>query len=552
MSKKVCPHCQGKRLNEAALCVKVHGHDISQICDLSVIDALHFFQSVPLTNVEKQISELILKEIISRLEFLSDVGLNYLTLSRSAVTLSGGEAQRIRLATQIGSKLTGVIYILDEPSIGLHQKDNQRLINTLKKMRDLGNTIIVVEHDLETMEECDHLIDIGPFAGHLGGKLMASASPQEVCLVEESITGQYLSGRRQIPVPAQRRLPQGQITLTKVTANNLKGFDVAFPLGVITVVTGVSGSGKSTLVNETLYKGLLQVVKKSTEPAGAMESLKIQGKELKNIIEISQAPIGRTPRSNPATYTRLFDDIRDLFAQMRVSRERGYVKARFSFNVKGGRCESCNGDGVKKISMHFLPDVYVKCEDCGGKRYNKETLDVLFNGYNIAQVLEMTVDEALELFVNFPKPYQKLRLMQLCGLGYLHLGQSSLTLSGGEAQRIKLASELYNKPDGQSLYILDEPTTGLHSFDVEKLLVVLHQIADSGATVVIIEHNLDVIKNADYIIDLGPEGGLGGGQLLCCGTPEEVSQVQNSYTGQYLKQELERSALRQKNKEQAK
>ncbi len=534
MSESECPVCHGARLNEAALSVKIGGKNIDEATKTSIDETIQFLSNVELNVEQKQIAKLALQEIISRLTFLTDVGLGYLTLGRAAGTLSGGEAQRIRLATQIGSKLTGVLYVLDEPSIGLHQKDNQKLIDTLKKMRDLGNTLVVVEHDHETMLASDYLIDIGPFAGKHGGKVVAAGTPQEVMDNPNSITGRYLKGLEKVEVPVKRRTGTGQdIMIMGARANNLKDISVSFPLGKLTVVTGVSGSGKSTLVNEILLKGLQHKYYKTKELPGLHTAINDHNL-IDRVIEISQSPIGRTPRSNPATYTGVFDDIRDLYAQTNEAKARGYQKGRFSFNVKGGRCEACGGDGLKKISMHFLPDVYVPCEVCRGQRYNHETLQIKYRGSHIADVLEMTIEDALSFFENHPKIYQKLKTLNDVGLGYITLGQSATTLSGGEAQRVKLASELYRKITASSIYILDEPTTGLHTDDVKRLLKVLHKIVDEGATMVVIEHNLDVIKNGDHIIDLGPEGGEAGGEIVAIGTPEEVAKVKESYTGQYL------------------
>lgn len=534
MTESVCPTCHGARLNEAALSVKIGGKNMYELTSLSIDDTITFLSNVVLNNEQQQIAKLALQEIISRLTFLQDVGLGYLTLSRQAGTLSGGEAQRIRLATQIGSKLTGVLYVLDEPSIGLHQKDNAKLIETLKKMRDLGNTLIVVEHDHETMLASDYLIDIGPRAGKHGGKVVAAGTPQEVMDNPDSITGRYLKGIEKVEVPRTRREGTGQdILVMGAKANNLKDISVGFPLGKLTVVTGVSGSGKSSLVNEILLKGLQQKYYKTKDKAGEHTAINDHNL-IDRVIDISQSPIGRTPRSNPATYTGVFDDIRDLYAQTNEAKARGYKKGRFSFNVRGGRCEACGGDGLKKISMHFLPDVYVPCEVCGGQRYNHETLQIKYKGKNIADVLEMTIDEALHFFENHPKIHQKLQTIFDVGLDYITLGQSATTLSGGEAQRVKLASELYRRITSSSIYILDEPTTGLHTDDIKRLLKVLHKIVDEGATMVIIEHNLDIIKNADYIIDLGPEGGDAGGDIIALGTPEQVAKVKKSYTGQYL------------------
>lgn len=539
MTESECPVCHGARLNPSALSVRIGGKDIDQLTRLSIEETILFLENLDLDVEKRQIAKLALAEIINRLTFLKDVGLGYLTMHRQAATLSGGEAQRIRLATQIGSKLTGVLYVLDEPSIGLHQRDNARLINTLKKMRDLGNTLIVVEHDHETMLESDYLIDIGPGAGKFGGKVVASGTPEEVMNNKDSITGKYLRGDLKVDVPQKRRKGNGKdIMVVGARANNLKDISVSFPLGKLTVVTGVSGSGKSSLVNDILLKGLQQKYYKSKDKPGLHSSIN-DGGFIDRVIDISQSPIGRTPRSNPATYTGVFDDIRDLYAQITESKARGYSKSRFSFNVKGGRCEACRGDGLKKISMHFLPDVYVPCEVCHGDRYNHETLQIKYRGKHIADVLDMRIDEALDFFENHPKIYQKLKTIHDVGLGYITLGQSATTLSGGEAQRVKLASELYRRITEGSIYILDEPTTGLHTDDVKRLLRVLHKIVDEGATMVIIEHNLDIIKNADHIIDLGPEGGHAGGMVIASGTPEEVAQVPESYTGQYLKKALE-------------
>jgi len=535
MAEHTCQTCQGKKLDKKALSVKVGGYDIVDLTDLSVIDMLEFFEGLSLSTTDQKIATMILKEIIERLSFLKNVGLDYLTLSRRAATLSGGESQRIRLATQIGSRLTGVLYVLDEPSIGLHQRDNARLINALKSMRDLGNTLIVVEHDEETMRECDMIVDIGPGAGDKGGEVVFQGTYDEILNAEHSITGQYLSKRKSIPVPSERRKPgNGFIKVLNAHENNLKNVDVDFPLGLLTVVTGVSGSGKSSLVNECLYKGLHNTVYKKKLQEGQFD--RIEGSDaIGKMINIDQSPIGRTPKSNPATYTGVFDDIRDIFAMTNEAKVRGYQKGRFSFNVKGGRCETCRGDGVKKIEMHFLPDVYVECEACKGKRYNTETLQVKYKGKTIADVLEMNIDQAVEFFENIPKVKHKLETLQNVGLGYLQIGQPAPSLSGGEAQRVKLAKELTKQITSDTLYILDEPTTGLHSDDVKKLLEVIDNIVSMGATVVIIEHNLDVIKVADHIIDLGPEGGHGGGQVICSGTPEEIIKCKKSYTGQFLK-----------------
>lgn len=539
MSESTCPVCLGARLNEAARSVKIAKRNIDEVTRLSIDDTILFFKELKLSNEHLQIAKLALQEIISRLTFLQDVGLGYLTLARSAGTLSGGEAQRIRLATQIGSKLTGVLYVLDEPSIGLHQRDNHKLIETLKKMRDLGNTLVVVEHDHETMLESDYLVDIGPFAGIHGGRVIAAGTPEEVMANPNSLTGRYLKGIEKVEVPKKRRVGMGKdILVMGARENNLKDISVAFPLGKFTCVTGVSGSGKSTLVNEILLKGLQHKYYKTKEKPGLHTTINDHNL-IDRVIEISQSPIGRTPRSNPATYTGVFDDIRDLYAQTNEAKARGYQKGRFSFNVRGGRCESCGGDGLKKISMHFLPDVYVACEVCGGKRYNHETLQIKYKGKHIADVLDMTIEDALAFFENHPKISQKMQTLFDVGLGYITLGQSATTLSGGEAQRVKLASELYRRITSSSIYILDEPTTGLHTDDVKRLLKVLHKIVDEGATMVVIEHNLDVIKNADHVIDLGPEGGDGGGEIIAIGTPEEIAKVEKSYTGQYLKKALE-------------
>lgn len=540
MTELTCSTCHGKRLNEKALAVKVNGKDIAEASDLSISKSLKFFNSVKLSEQEKMIAKPILKEVRDRLTFLKNVGLDYLTLSRSAGTLSGGEAQRIRLATQIGSNLSGVMYILDEPSIGLHQRDNDRLISSLKKMRDLGNSLIVVEHDDETMKQADYLVDMGPGAGAYGGKVMASGTPEEVMKNPKSLTGQYLSGKKIVPVPLERRKGNGKkITVTGAAENNLKDISVDFPLGKFIVVTGVSGSGKSTLVNLILKRALAQKLNNNSAKPGKYKSIKGY-KNIEKIIDIDQSPIGRTPRSNPATYTSVFDDIRALFAQTNEAKMRGYTKARFSFNVKGGRCEACHGDGIIKIEMNFLPDVYVPCEVCHGTRYNSETLEVTYREKNISQVLNMTINEACKFFENIPKIHRKLQTIVDVGLGYVKLGQSATTLSGGEAQRMKLASELQKLSTGNNFYILDEPTTGLHTDDIKRLLEVLQRLVDEGNTVLIIEHNLDVIKNADWLIDLGPEGGDGGGQVVATGTPEEVAEVKESYTGQYLKPVLER------------
>ncbi|NQG97378.1 excinuclease ABC subunit UvrA [Streptococcus suis] len=541
MNELTCGTCHGYRLNDQALSVKVGGEKglhIGQLSDLSVADHLEVIENLTLSENEATIATPIVKEIKDRLSFLNNVGLNYLTLSRAAGTLSGGESQRIRLATQIGSNLSGVLYILDEPSIGLHQRDNDRLIASLKKMRDLGNTLIVVEHDEDTMREADWLIDIGPGAGVFGGEIVASGTPAQVAKNKKSITGQYLSGKREIPVPLERRVGNGRfLEVTGAKENNLQDVTVRFPLGKFVAVTGVSGSGKSTLVNSILKKAIAQKLNRNSDKPGKFKS--ISGIEhLDRLIDIDQSPIGRTPRSNPATYTGVFDDIRDLFAQTNEAKIRGYKKGRFSFNVKGGRCEACSGDGIIKIEMHFLPDVFVPCEVCHGHRYNSETLEVHYKEKNIAQVLDMTVNDAVEFFKHIPKIERKLRTIQDVGLGYVTLGQPATTLSGGEAQRMKLASELHKRSTGKSLYILDEPTTGLHTEDIAQLLKVLARFVDDGNTVLVIEHNLDVIKTADHIIDMGPEGGVGGGTVVATGTPEEVASNPASFTGQYLKMKL--------------
>ncbi|WP_057809215.1 excinuclease ABC subunit UvrA [Furfurilactobacillus siliginis] len=544
MTELTCQTCHGYRLNRQALAVKINGQHIGELSAMAISDELPFFNSLELGEQNKVIAEPIIKEIKDRLTFLENVGLNYLTLSRSARTLSGGEAQRIRLATQIGSNLSGVLYILDEPSIGLHQRDNDRLISSLKKMRDLGNTLIVVEHDEDTMRAADYLIDIGPGAGENGGEVMAAGTPKQVERSTKSLTGKYLSGKDFIPVPTARRTGNGKaIVLKGASENNLQGIDVRFPLGEMTVVTGVSGSGKSTLVNSVLKKVLAQKLNHNSEKPGKYKS--IAGvNNIEKIVDIDQSPIGRTPRSNPATYTGVFDDIRDLFAQTNEAKLRGYQKGRFSFNTKGGRCEACHGDGILKIEMNFLPDVYVPCEVCHGSRYNSETLEVTYKGKNIADVLNMTVSEALDFFAAIPKITRKLQTIVDVGLGYVHMGQSATTLSGGEAQRMKLASELHKKANGRNFYILDEPTTGLHTADIKRLMGVLERLVDNGNTVLIIEHNLDVIKTADHLIDLGPEGGTGGGTIIATGTPEELAQVKDSYTGQYLAPVLERDVKR--------
>ena len=540
MSQCPCPTCNGRRLKKEALAVTVGGLDIDTFCHKPVTDALAFVEDLALTETQAQIAQQILKEVKARLGFLRSVGLSYLTPSRQAGTLSGGESQRIRLATQIGSSLMGVLYILDEPSIGLHQRDNDMLLETLKHLRDLGNTLLVVEHDEDTMRAADYLVDIGPKAGVHGGEVIAAGSVEDVMAEPRSITGQYLSGARKIPVPARRRPGNGHaLTVRGAAENNLQDLDVTFPLGTFTCVTGVSGSGKSSLVNEILFKRLGADLNRMKVRAG--KHREIEGEEyLDKVIAIDQSPIGRTPRSNPATYTGLFGDIRELFASTPDAKARGYGPGRFSFNVKGGRCESCAGDGLIKIEMHFLPDIYVPCEVCKGKRYNRETLEVRYKGKNIYDVLDMTVDEGLAFFENLPKLRRKLETLSSVGLGYIKIGQSSTTLSGGEAQRVKLATELSRRSTGRTVYILDEPTTGLHSYDVQKLLEVLDRLVEGGNTVIVIEHNLDVIKWADHVIDLGPEGGAGGGRLVCAGTPEEVARCEDSYTGQYLKKMLEK------------
>lgn len=541
MGVKNCPACKGHRLKEEALAVLINGLHVSKVTDFSIVEAVEFFSKLELSEKERQIAKMVLKEIFSRLEFLINVGLDYLTLSRAAGTLSGGEAQRIRLATQIGSALTGVLYVLDEPSIGLHQRDNDRLIDTLKKMRDLGNTLIVVEHDEDTMRAADWLIDIGPGAGEHGGEIIASNKPEKVMKDRKSLTGRYLSGKEYIPLPSKRRKPDGRkIEVVGASENNLKNVSVDIPIGLMTVVTGVSGSGKSTLVNEIIYKALAKSLYRGKHKPGKHK--KIKGMEqVEKVIDIDQSPIGRTPRSNPATYTSVFDDIRDVFAQTNEAKVRGYKKGRFSFNVKGGRCEACRGDGIIKIEMHFLPDVYVPCEVCHGKRYNRETLEVKYKGKSISDILEMRIEEAVDFFAAIPKISRKIQTLTDVGLGYVKLGQPATTLSGGEAQRVKLASELHKRSTGKSFYILDEPTTGLHVDDIKRLLAVLQRLVDNGDTVLIIEHSLDMIKCADHIIDLGPEGGDRGGEIVAVGTPEEIAdRADESYTGYYLGQVLER------------
>ncbi|MBG9692392.1 excinuclease ABC subunit UvrA [Lysinibacillus sp. fkY74-1] len=544
MAQQACPSCKGYRLKPETLAVKVADKHIGEVTQYSIQEADTFFKELDLTEKDMQIARLVLREIEERLGFLVNVGLDYLTLSRAAGTLSGGEAQRIRLATQIGSRLTGVLYILDEPSIGLHQRDNDRLISTLQNMRDIGNTLIVVEHDEDTMLAADYLIDVGPGAGVHGGQIVAAGTPQEVMENDNSLTGQYLSGKKFIPLPVERRQPNGRkLSIKGAKENNLRNVKVDVPLGLFVAVTGVSGSGKSTLINEILYKSLAQKLNRSKVKPG--EHKEVTGMdELEKVIDIDQSPIGRTPRSNPATYTGVFDDIRDVFATTNEAKVRGYKKGRFSFNVKGGRCEACRGDGIIKIEMHFLPDVYVPCEVCHGKRYNRETLEVKYKDKSIADILDMTIENAVVFFENIPKIQRKLQTIVDVGLGYMKLGQPATTLSGGEAQRVKLASELHRRSTGKSFYILDEPTTGLHADDIARLLVVLQRLVENGDSVLVIEHNLDVIKTADYLIDLGPEGGDKGGTIIATGTPEEVAEVPGSYTGKYLKPILERDRMR--------
>ena len=544
MAQQACPSCKGYRLKPETLAVKLADKHIGEVTQYSIQEADTFFKELDLSEKDMKIARLVLREIEERLGFLVNVGLDYLTLSRAAGTLSGGEAQRIRLATQIGSRLTGVLYILDEPSIGLHQRDNDRLISTLQNMRDIGNTLIVVEHDEDTMLAADYLIDVGPGAGVHGGQIVAAGTPQEVMENEESLTGQYLSGKKFIPLPIERRKPNGRkLSIKGAKENNLQNVKVDVPLGLFVAITGVSGSGKSTLINEILYKSLAQKLNRSKVKPG--EHKEVTGiEELEKVIDIDQSPIGRTPRSNPATYTGVFDDIRDVFATTNEAKVRGYKKGRFSFNVKGGRCEACRGDGIIKIEMHFLPDVYVPCEVCHGKRYNRETLEVKYKDKSIADILDMTIENAVVFFENIPKIQRKLQTIVDVGLGYMKLGQPATTLSGGEAQRVKLASELHRRSTGKSFYILDEPTTGLHAHDIARLLVVLQRLVENGDSVLVIEHNLDVIKTADYIIDLGPEGGDKGGTIVATGTPEEVVEVSGSYTGKYLKPILARDRLR--------
>ena len=544
MSAVPCDACHGKRLSPESLAVTVGGKNISELCDLSVVDALDFIENLELSDRDRMIAEAILKEIRSRLGFLRNVGLEYLTLSRAAATLSGGESQRIRLATNIGSSLMGVLYILDEPSIGLHQRDNHKLLATLKRLRDLGNTVIVVEHDEDTMLEADHIVDIGPGAGIHGGDVIYSGGVQGILKCKKSITGQYLSGARTIAVPETRRTGNGKkITIVGAKQNNLKNVTVDIPLGKFVCVTGVSGSGKSSLINEILYKKLAGELNGARTVPGAHRE--IRGMEyLDKVIQINQSPIGRTPRSNPATYTGVFTDIRELYANVPESKMRGFGPGRFSFNIKGGRCEACQGDGIIKIEMHFLPDVYVACDVCKGKRYNRETLEVKYKGKSIYDVLEMTVEEGLEFFKDLPRIERKLRTLYDVGLGYIKIGQPATTLSGGEAQRVKLATELSRRPTGKTVYILDEPTTGLHIADVHRLIEVLQKLVDTGNTVIVIEHNLDLIKTADHIIDLGPEGGDKGGTVIAEGTPEQVAETPGSYTGEYIRMMLERDKKR--------
>ena len=538
MSNSACPTCNGARLKKESLSVKVGDKNINELTDMSINKIKDYINSLKLTPKETMIADQIFKELNQRLQFLIDVGLEYLTLSRAAGTLSGGEAQRIRLATQIGSGLTGVLYILDEPSIGLHQRDNDRLLLTLKKLRDLGNTLLVVEHDEDTMYAADEIIDIGPGAGVHGGNVIAQGTAEEIKQISTSITGQYLSGKKKILVPKKRRKSNGKsLEVKNAVENNLKNINVKFPLGIFTCVTGVSGSGKSTLINEVLYKTIAKELNGSNEKAGKCEEIKGLD-NIDKVINIDQSPIGRTPRSNPATYTGVFDIIRDIFAGTNEAKIRGYQKGRFSFNVSGGRCEACSGDGILKIEMHFLPDIYVPCEVCKGKRYNRETLEVKYKGKTIAEVLDMTVEEALEFFENIPRIKQKMQTLYDVGLGYIKLGQPSTTLSGGEAQRVKLATELSKKATGKTLYILDEPTTGLHIADVHKLVDILQRLVDTGNSIIVIEHNLDLIKTADHIIDLGPEGGDKGGQVVAIGTPEQIIKNEQSYTGKFLKKYL--------------
>ena len=541
MSSEECPTCHGQRLKPTSLAVTVGGINIAQFCDMSVNEELEFIQTAKVSERDEVIAASIFKEVKERLGFLKSVGLGYLTLSRGASSLSGGESQRIRLATQIGSALTGVLYVLDEPSIGLHQRDNDKLIATMKRLRDLGNTLIVVEHDEDTMRQADYIVDVGPGAGVHGGEIVAAGSVEDICNAPRSVTGEYLSGRKFVEVPTAHRSGNGKmLTVVKARENNLQNITVDFPLGKMICVTGVSGSGKSTLVNEILYKSLAAALNGARSRPGQCDE--VRGMEwIDKVIGIDQSPIGRTPRSNPATYTGVFGDIRTLFSNTQDAKQRGYGPGRFSFNVKGGRCEACEGGGIVQIEMHFLPDIYVPCDVCKGKRYNRETLEVKYKDKNISDVLDMTVEEACNFFANQPKIARKLQTLQEVGLGYVQLGQSATTLSGGEAQRVKLANELARRDTGKTVYILDEPTTGLHIADVHRLVKVLDKLADAGNTVIVIEHNLDVIKRADYIIDLGPEGGSGGGTIVATGTPEQVAQNPNSFTGQYLKPVLERA-----------
>lgn len=535
MSTVKCPDCHGARLRKESLCVTVGGINIDEFARKSIVKAIEFLDSLTLTKREQMIAKLIVKEIRDRLTFLRSVGLGYLTLARSSASLSGGESQRIRLATQIGSSLVGVLYILDEPSIGLHQRDNEKLLNTLRELRDIGNTLIVVEHDEDTMRAADYIVDVGPGAGIHGGKIVCTGTAEDIMNCKESITGQYLSGRKKIPVPAKRRKGNGKsLKIIGARENNLKNIDAEIPLGEFVCITGVSGSGKSSLINEILYKKLATELNGAKKVAGAHTSI-LEIDNLDKVIAIDQSPIGRTPRSNPATYTGVFTDIRDLFASTADAKARGYKANRFSFNVKGGRCEACQGDGIVKIEMHFLADIYVPCDVCKGARYNRETLEVKYKGKNIYDVLEMTVEEGLEFFSSIPKIKRKLQTLYDVGLGYIKIGQPATTLSGGEAQRVKLSTELSRRSTGKTVYILDEPTTGLHTADVHKLIEVLHRLVDNGNSVIVIEHNLDVIKTADWILDLGPEGGDGGGEIIAQGTPEQVAATESSFTGQYLK-----------------
>jgi excinuclease ABC subunit A len=529
-----CPACNGKRLKEKVLAVRIDGKSIIDVTDLSITEGIAFFKNIRLTRKEAEIAHLITKEIKSRIDFLEKVGLGYLTLSRNAGTLSGGEAQRIRLATQIGSNLMGVLYVLDEPSIGLHQRDNRKLIETLRALRDLGNTVLVVEHDEDMIRSAEHVIDMGPGAGTHGGHIVAEGTPKQIEKNKKSLTGQYLCGAKKIDVPKKRRAKKKYITIKGCQENNLKNIDVKFPIGLLTVVTGVSGSGKSTLVYETLYKGMMQIINKSRDPAGKHDKI-VFDSAIDKVIVIDQSPIGKTPRSNPATYTKVFDEIRNVFAETKEAKMRGYKPGRFSFNIRGGRCEACEGDGLIKIEMNFLPDVYIECEECKGKRYNRETLEVKYKGKSIADVLDMSVEEAMKLFENIPSIRTKLETLSRVGLDYIKLGQSSTTLSGGEAQRIKLTRELAKRATGRTLYLLDEPTTGLHFDDTKKLIKVLDDLVEKGNTVIVIEHNLDVVKSADHIIDIGPEGGNAGGEIIATGTPEEIAGSQGSYTGEFLK-----------------